>query len=111
VAFPAYSALLWQQLLTTSPTSPSLLWTSPAGFVTVLRQIDVWCGSGTVTRVDFGEQLADQFFLSLFPQGADHPSASWSGRQVFHPGQTITGQANADFAFCRGSGYVLILGG
>lgn len=58
------------------------------------------------TRADFGELVANQFWVAVFLSGLNHPTGSWRGRQVFDQGQVITGQADADLLFSRGSGYL-----
>ena len=101
-----FSTELWHTLLPTSPVTPAQLFVVPAGQVCVVRSIDHWCGSGIPTRADYGELVADLFWTAVFMSGLNHPSGQWRGRQVFTGGQIITGQADADLLFSRGSGYL-----
>lgn len=90
----------------TSAGSP--IFTVPAGFIAVLRDVDVYCnGIG-------GEELflEDSTYGNTFARWdiltpADSGSKQWQGRQVFNPGGGFVFVATVGTWDVRASGYLL----
>lgn len=60
----------------------------PAGFVPVLRDFDVYNGSGGVASVFLQGALGQAIYVHRWEVGDGASHEQWTGRQVFLPGET-----------------------
>jgi hypothetical protein len=91
------------------PSGTPLLYTVPAGYKAVVRNIDIWQPITAVTNLVevavFGLAIFYVAYASATVQTADH----WDGRQVLNAGDTLYASSNYALANLMASGYLLSL--
>lgn len=82
------------------------VYTVPAGFVVIIRDLDVYSGGGAMINWEFGINGVCKLSAGQFTVESVAQVASWRGRQVVNPGEEVFFQSDGptDGAV---SGYVL----
>jgi hypothetical protein len=85
-------------------------YTVPAGFIAVVRCIDLWCPAGYGGSRTLVQMVSPACIIFEAIFGAGEESAHWDGRQVLEPGEQLT--LNSDVpspGSALVSGYLLTL--
>lgn len=89
-----------------TPSVNNTLFTCPAGYVAVLRDIDAFCESAGTQTVFFFFTAPGLPFTGLEFASANS-WAQWRGRQVFGVGQELVASPSAGTIVVKISGYLL----
>lgn len=88
-------------------------WTAPAGYVTILRDMDAFCSSDLGGVLQLYDEGARTFWSESVEPSPNGNWVQWNGRQVFEPGEEINvagevsgGTGHWDLRAC---GYQLLL--
>jgi hypothetical protein len=99
-----YSTLFAAAVITT--TGPHVLFTVPAGYVAVLRDVGFLNTSGVTGPIYlYDSSVSTAWWAS--PSVANFGSVEWQGRQVFPAGSEISVQLGNAPWVVRASGYLL----
>jgi hypothetical protein len=109
MAQPVYSQRLYAHASQTSADG-TLGPVVPAGFVYVLRDVDLFCSSGLVNDVLWIEnQVGGILIQCIVTSSPFNTDFAWRGRQVYAPGETVGFQVGTGTWAVAASGYALTL--
>lgn len=76
--------LAWE----TTESPPSYV--VPAGYVAIVRDVDVWSGGGAIVNVQLEITDHAKFWAAQFTIESVAQVAQWRGRVVLNPGEVLT---------------------
>lgn len=104
MALPVYSV----RFISGNTGAGDPVYTVPAGFVAVLRDVDVYNNSAVVAELFLEDSQTGQAIARFDSQGpTDTGSQQWRGRQVFDAGGGFLFHATAGTWDVRACGYLL----
>lgn len=90
-----------------SPIAYPNVYTVPAGFVAVVREMDVYFGPSLAARKIFAEGTASQIFWEDSVAAVEDGWRQWQGRQVFYASESFQLFCAGDVGDITVSGYLL----
>ena len=105
MASPVYSTRIFAALA----LEGSQTFTCPAGYRTVLRDVDLWMYNNADTDFFYVAGSEDQNIWAIVADAGVFGAYQWRGRQVFNPGELIIFSNAGGFVDVTASGYLLTL--